>query len=74
MERWDMEFVFICPQRGLSFKSPNFGIIENRGVLTDAVGNKTLDARVRLTDPCPFCGQHHIYSAHELACPFDGAA
>ena len=68
----EMDFVFVCPNRDTVFKSDNFRIIENNGVKTDDDGNKTLDAKVVLNEPCPFCGQHHVYQAQELLCPFEG--
>lgn len=66
----EMAFIFVCPQTNQIFNSGNFDIIDNRGVKTDAAGNKTLDARVALTGPCPFCGGRHVYHASELSCPF----
>ena len=41
-----------------------------RFLSTDDAGNKTLDAKVALNEPCPFCGQKHVYQASELSCPF----
>jgi hypothetical protein len=64
-----MKFVFICPQRQESFLSDNFQIAENRGIAVDEAGQRYLDARIRLTAPCPFCGEYHEYHANELACP-----
>jgi hypothetical protein len=29
-----------------------------------------LNARIRLTVPCPYCGEFHEYPANELTCPF----
>ena len=46
-------------------------ITENRGVITDRAGNKVLDAKIALEEPCPFCGERHVYRASELACPFE---
>lgn len=68
-----MEFVFVCPNRQASFSSADFIIIENRGVASDAAGRRYLDARVKLTAACPFCGELHDYAAQELACPFAGS-
>ena len=67
-----MNFIFICPVYNKVFESPNFRIIEDNGIVTDENGNRTLDAKVSLQDPCPFCGQLHVYHASELSCPFDG--
>ena len=50
----------------------DFTIIQNRGVITDKAGKKTLDAKVALDKPCPFCGKKHVYHAGELSCPFNG--
>jgi len=66
----EMKFIFVCPTRNRVFESADFKVLENGGVITDAAGNKTLDARVALTEPCPFCGSRHVYPAGELACPF----
>ena len=66
-----MEFIFICPKRNLTFESADFNVIENRGVICDSSGNKTLDAKVALNGPCPFCGEKHVYRASELSCPFE---
>jgi hypothetical protein len=65
-----MKFIFLCPKTQAVFYSDRFSIVENRGVATDGAGNKTLDAKVRLDEPCPFCGQEHVYPAGELSCPF----
>lgn len=65
-----MNFIFVCPNTREVFYSDRFSIVENRGVATDEAGNKALDAKVRLDEPCPFCGQEHVYPAAELACPF----
>ncbi len=67
-----MDFVFVCKNTRKDFKSEDFEITENKGVKTDASGNKILDAKVVLTKPCPFCGEKHSYQASELACPFNG--
>ncbi|MFH1075580.1 MAG: hypothetical protein V1753_01860 [Pseudomonadota bacterium] len=65
-----MEFIFICSETGKAFNSKNFEITENYGIKTDEKGNKTLDAKVVLNDPCPFCGKRHEYHASKLSCPF----
>jgi len=67
-----MDFVFICPETHQTFNCGHFKIIENYRVKTDSAGNKYLDAKVRLDEPCPFCGKRHVYSANELSCPFLG--
>ena len=67
-----IKFIFVCPNKSKVFESSNFRIIDNRGVTTDNTGNKTLDAKVALDEPCPFCGQKHVYHASELSCPFNG--
>jgi hypothetical protein len=67
-----MEFIFVCPETHAVFNSEDFKIIENKGIKTDAAGNKTLDAKVALTGPCPLCGKKHVYHASELSCPFSG--
>ena len=65
-----MEFSFICPEQGQTFKSADFKIIDHRGIATDSSGNRVLDAKVELNEACPFCGRMHTYHASELACPF----
>ena len=65
-----MKFIFVCPSKNKVFESADFKILENRGVITDEAGDKTLDAKVALNEPCPFCGQKHVYHAGELSCPF----
>jgi hypothetical protein len=65
-----MELVFVCPQRRETFFSGHFEIIDNRGIAVDDDGKSYLNARIRLTVPCPYCGEHHEYQANELACPF----
>lgn len=67
-----MKFIFVCPETGQEFFSANFEIADNRGVRTDATGNRIFDARVVLADPCPHCGRRHDYHASELSCPFAG--
>jgi predicted RNA-binding Zn-ribbon protein involved in translation (DUF1610 family) len=66
----EVKFIFVCPDRNEVFESSNFKILDNRGVTTDDAGNKTLFAKVALNEPCPFCGQKHVYRANELSCPF----
>jgi len=68
-----MKLVFLCPLRRETFSSPDFDIIDNLGVAVDADGNRYLNARIRLTAPCPMCGEHHEYHANELACPFSAS-
>jgi len=65
-----VNFIFACPNKNEVFESADFKILDNRGVATDNTGNKTLDAKVVLDEPCPFCGQKHVYQANELSCPF----
>ena len=65
-----MKFIFVCPSQNKTFENANFKILENRGVITDKAGNKTLDAKVALNEPCPFCGEKHVYHASDLSCPF----
>jgi hypothetical protein len=67
-----MKFVFVCPNQNEVFESSDFTILDNRGVVCDEAGNKTLDAKVALKNPCPFCGAKHVYHARELSCPFSG--
>jgi hypothetical protein len=64
-----MDFLFVCPLRQETFSSPDFDIIDNLGVAVDADGNRYLNACIRLTAPCPMCGEHHEYHPSELACP-----
>ena len=65
-----MNFVFVCPENNKTYESSNFTIIENKGVITDEDGNRQLDAKVALSEPCPFCGKRHTYHVNELTCPF----
>lgn len=65
-----VNFLFVCPENSKVFESAAFSILENSGVITDEAGNKTLDAKVALDEPCPFCGRKHIYHVSELMCPF----
>ena len=67
------DFTFTCPETNRVFFSEQFEVIDNMGVKTDASGTKYLDAKLKLTRPCPFCGKHHIFRASEMACPFTGA-
>ena len=67
-----MEFIFICPETNEVFESSDFTILDNKGVISDEAGNRSLDAKVALNEPCPFCGQKHVYHASELSCPFNG--
>ena len=66
-----MELVFVCSLRNQVFKSSNFHLIKNKGVITDEHGNKTLDAKIILNEPCPLCGEIHTYHVSELTCPFN---
>jgi Zn finger protein HypA/HybF involved in hydrogenase expression len=66
----EVKFIFVCPKKNEVFESSNFQIFDNRDVTTDDAGNKSLDAKVALYEPCPFCGQKHVYHASELSCPF----
>jgi hypothetical protein len=66
-----MKFIFVCPKRNMTFESADFNVTENKGVIGDSSGNKTLDAKVELDEPCPFCGEKHVYLACELPCPFE---
>jgi hypothetical protein len=68
-----MELIFVCPLKRESFFSGHFELTDNRGIAVDADGNRYLNARIRLTTPCPACGKHHEYHANELACPFSAS-
>jgi len=65
-----MKFIFVCPIKNEVFESSDFKIKDYRGIRTDESGNKTLDAKVALNEPCPFCGKRHVYHVDELSCPF----
>lgn len=67
-----MKFIFVCPRHNKVFESEDFRILENKGVVTDEAGYRSLDAKVALNQPCPFCGEKHVFHASELSCPFDG--
>ncbi len=67
-----MKLIFVCPNENKVFESADYRIIENRGVVTDAAGNRTLDAKVGLDESCPHCGHIHVFHAGELSCPFSG--
>lgn len=68
----NLKFIFMCPTQNKMFESSDFNILGYKGVMTDETGNRTLDAKVALNEPCPFCGQKHVYHASELVCPFAG--
>ena len=68
----EVKFIFVCPNKNEVFESSDFKIVDNRGVITDDAGNRNLDAKVALDEPCPFCGQKHVYHTGELTCPFAG--
>jgi ribosomal protein L37AE/L43A len=65
-----MNLIFVCPRCQKTFESAAYRIVDNKGVIVDEHGNKTLDAKVAMDAPCPFCGESHVYAAGELACPF----
>jgi hypothetical protein len=65
-----MKLIFTCPKQKTTFESANFKVINNKGVVTDVLGHKTLDADVELNEHCPFCGEKHVYHASELSCPY----
>ena len=67
-----MKLIFVCPNENKVFESAVYRIIENRGVIADAAGNRTLDAKVALDESCPHCGHKHVYHAGELSCLFAG--
>lgn len=70
MDAKEVKFFFVCPNKNELFAGSNFKVIDNRGIIVDKAGNKSLDARVALNEPCPFCGEKHVYHASELSCPF----
>ncbi len=45
-----MEFIFFCVKRNMTFKSADFNVTENKGIIIDSSGNKTLDAKVELNE------------------------
>jgi predicted RNA-binding Zn-ribbon protein involved in translation (DUF1610 family) len=61
---------FNCPETGKPFETADYSISDNRGVMTNANGDKILDATVMINSPCPHCGNLHKYRADKLACPF----
>ncbi len=65
-----MELTFTCPEMGGYFNCSGFRISDNRGIVTDEDGNRTMDAEVELEEPCPLCGGIHKYHISEIACPF----
>ncbi|ABW69047.1 hypothetical protein [Desulfosudis oleivorans] len=67
-----MKLMFICPVYNRIFESAAFHIVENKGIVPAANGGKTLDAKVALDEPCPFCGNTHVFRAEELPCPLTG--
>jgi predicted RNA-binding Zn-ribbon protein involved in translation (DUF1610 family) len=67
-----MKLIFACPDRHETFESDQYRVLENKGVVCDAAGNRFLEAKVALDTPCPFCGKTHVYHARELACPYGG--
>ena len=67
-----MKFIFVCTTQNRVFESADFSVRENRGIVVDETGNRALNAKVELNEPCPFCGKKHVYRAVELICPFDG--
>jgi hypothetical protein len=65
-----MKLIFVCPEHNKIFESAQYRVLENKGVVCDAAGNRALDAKVALDTPCPFCSKKHVYHASELSCPF----
>jgi hypothetical protein len=67
-----MNFTFVCPEKNDIFQTRHFHIINNKGIQIGADGSKSLDASIKLDNPCPFCGKFHEYHANEMMCPFSG--
>ncbi len=65
-----MELVFPCPLTGGHFRSADYEIVAFGGVVVNAAGEKTLEARLRPRNPCPICGARHEYAAADLPCPW----
>ena len=68
-EAKEVNFIFVCPTKNEVLESSDFQILDNQRVTTDGFGNETLDAKVALNEPCPFCGKKHVYHASEMSCP-----
>ena len=66
-----MDFIFNCPATGRIFETDAFKVTENHGVVTEVDGSRRLDALVALENPCPHCGERHVFRADEMICPFD---
>jgi hypothetical protein len=66
-----MKLVFQCPDTRQVFTSGQFEIVEYKGVRIGPGGEKVLDARVALAEPCPYCGKRHQFDTCELSCPVD---
>jgi hypothetical protein len=64
-----MELIFICPRTGGTFFSEDYSLVENRGVISGAGGEKILMATVSVNTPCPHCQELHSFRAEDLACP-----
>jgi hypothetical protein len=66
-----MDFIFVCPKFQRTFESDAFKLTQNHGIKIDSAGQKYLDAKIILLDPCPFCGKKHSFAAKDLVCPFN---
>ena len=66
-----MKFIFVCPFHQKVFESNAFNLSENNGIKTDMDGSRYLDAKVKLSEPCPYCGEIHTFYAKDLVCPFN---
>jgi len=65
-----MNFIFTCPVTHKTFETDAFRVIEDNGVRMNPSGQKVWQARIELSDPCPICGDIHIYHPQDLPCPF----
>ncbi len=67
-----MNLYFKCPKEGAIFASPDYSLVENRGVITSPEGQKILQGTVAVHSSCPHCGELHRFTVAEVLCSLKG--
>ena len=63
-----MKLVFVCPDQNKVFESDHYQVMENKGVVCDAAGNRSLGCQGGFGHPLPLLsGKKHLYHASELS-------
>lgn len=63
-----MELFFTCPVKQQLFSSEHYALVDGFSVVEGK--ERKLEGMVQLEEPCPHCGERHLFKVDEVMCSY----